>query len=230
MKTAFWARRAHKWIGLIVGVQALLWMIGGVYMTIIPLGVIHGNHLAHAPSERLHAGTTRISQRELMSAYPGATSVKLRQLAGRDVYEVTRNGAPLLVDASSGVAISPLKGDVAEILARQAYQGDGELIDVSWITEAPQEVSTRPVPMWAASFSDWNETTLYFSPQTGELLARRHNLWRWFDFVWMLHIMDYETRSDVNNTLLRVATFMGLIFSLSGVWLLLYSFRRRANA
>lgn len=33
MKPAFWARRAHKWIGLVIGVQALLWMLSGVYMT-----------------------------------------------------------------------------------------------------------------------------------------------------------------------------------------------------
>ena len=37
MKPAFWARRAHKWIGLVIGVQALLWMLSGVYMTVVPL-------------------------------------------------------------------------------------------------------------------------------------------------------------------------------------------------
>ena len=42
--------------------------------------------------------------------------------------------------------------------------------------------------------------------------------------------MDYEARSDVNNTLLRVASAVGLVFVLSGAWLLFYSFRRRAAA
>jgi hypothetical protein len=51
-----------------------------------------------------------------------------------------------------------------------------------------------------------------------------------FDFLWMLHIMDYEQRSNVNNTLLRVASTVGLLFMLSGVWLLFYSFRRRSAA
>ena len=68
---------------------------------------------------------------------------------------------------------------------------------------------------------------MYFSPDTGELLARRHNLWRGFDFLWMLHIMDYETRDDVNNLLLRAASVTGLLFALAGIWLLFYSFRRR---
>lgn len=84
--------------------------------------------------------------------------------------------------------------------------------------------------MWAVHYADAGETTLYFSPYSGELLARRHSLWRWFDFLWMFHIMDYEARSDVNNTLLRVASAVGLLFVLSGAWLLFYSFRRRNAA
>jgi hypothetical protein len=45
MKPAFWARRAHKWIALAIGVQALLWMLSGLYMTVISLDIIHGDHL-----------------------------------------------------------------------------------------------------------------------------------------------------------------------------------------
>src|SRR3546814_9748490 len=59
--------------------------------------------------------------------------------------------------------------------------------------------------LWRVEFADNSESTLYLSPQTGELIAKRHDLWRWFDFLWMFHIMDYEERADVNNTLLRVA-------------------------
>jgi hypothetical protein len=46
----------------------------------------------------------------------------------------------------------------------------------------------------------------------------------------MLHIMDYDKRTDVNNLLLRVASGVGLIFALSGAWLVFYSFRRRSAA
>src|SRR3546814_16929963 len=94
-----------------------------------------------------------------------------------------------------------------------------------------RSVGGAPVPMWRVEFADNSESTLYLSPQTGELIAKRHDLWRWFDFLWMFHIMDYEERADVNNTLLRVAASLGLLFALSGVWLLIYSFskkRRRA--
>ncbi|HEY0661289.1 MAG TPA: PepSY domain-containing protein [Lysobacter sp.] len=230
MKPAYWARSAHKWIGLVVGVQALLWMISGVYMTVVPLEIIHGDHLAHVRGTPLQVAATRIEPATLQQSFPGLTSLKLKTLLGREVYEVRQGKRLSLVDAHTGAQISPLKEADARALAKAAYQGDASVRAVDWVTRAPQEVASRPVPMWAVHFDDRGQTTLYFSPDNGELLARRHSLWRWFDFLWMFHIMDYDTRSDVNNSLLRVAAIGGLLFALSGAWLLVYSFRRRSAA
>ena len=47
----------------------------------------------------------------------------------------------------------------------------------------------------------------------------------------MIHIMDYDTRDDMNNALLRFATILGVTTALSGAWLVYFSFRRqRAEA
>jgi len=62
------------------------------------------------------------------------------------------------------------------------------------------------------------------------LVARRHQLWRWFDFLWMLHIMDYDQRIDANNLLLRISASLALLFSLSGAGLLVYSLRGKAGS
>ena len=230
MQASFWVRRTHKWIGLVVGVQALLWMISGVYMTVVPLEIIHGDHLAHVHGAPVSTGATRIDSRKLGELHPGLTGFKLKTLLGREVYEIRQGKELALVDAATGTRLSPLDRDAARRLADDVYTGEAKIRDIEWITKAPQEVAKRPVPMWAVHYDDMNRTTLYFSPHTGELLSRRHELWRWFDFVWMFHIMDYEERTDVNNTLLRVATATGLAFALSGLWLLLYSFNRRKQA
>lgn len=230
MQKSFWVRRAHKWIGLVIGVQALLWMISGLYMVVVPLEVIHGDHLAHLHGDPLNPNAARMSSTELGRLYPGLTSVKLKTLAEREVYEIRQGTKAALLDASSGAKISPIPEATVRSLAAGAYTGDGPITKVEWITTAPQEVHTRPVPLWAVHFDDGGKTTFYYSPDTGELLARRHELWRWFDFLWMFHIMDYETRDDVNNTLLRIASITGLGFALSGAWLLLYSFTRRKRA
>ncbi|QOY92976.1 PepSY domain-containing protein [Massilia sp. UMI-21] len=227
MQIAFWVRRAHKWIGLVIGVQALLWMISGLYMVVVPLEVVHGDHLAHVPTERLNPSATRITQARLHERYPGITSLRMKSLLGKEAYEIKQGQQTTLVDAADGKKLSPLGREDVVALADAAYVGEGSIRGVEWVTKAPQEVGARPVPLWAVHYDEPGKTTLYFSPFTGDLVARRHELWRWFDFLWMFHIMDYEERENVNNTLLRVASISGLAFALSGAWLLFYSFTRR---
>ena len=227
MKTAFRVRRAHQWIGLVIGVQALLWMISGLYMVVVPLEVVHGDHLAHVPTEQLDPSSRRITQAQLHAGHPGITSVRMKRLLGREVYEIRQDKKTSLVDAASGKTISPLDRDAIVALADAAYVGEGSIRGIEWVARAPREVGARPVPLWAVHYDGPGKSTLYFSPYSGDLVARRHELWRWFDFLWMFHIMDYEERANVNNSLLRIASMTGLAFALSGAWLLFYSFRRR---
>ncbi len=226
MKPAFWARRAHKWIALIVGAQAFLWMLSGLYMTVISLDIIHGDHLAHVRSEPLRIGTLSPDQATLLRRYPGVTGFKLKQFMGQTVYEIRQGDQIALVD-TAGTKLSPLGEDRVRALATSLYQGQAPIQSVELLQNAPKEVANRRAPLWQVNFSDQAQTSLYLSPFTGELLARRHSLWRWFDFLWMFHIMDYESRTDVNNGLLRTFASIGLLFALSGLWLLLYSFRKR---
>ncbi len=230
MNPSFWARKTHKWIGLVIGVQALLWMISGVYMTAISLDVIHGDHLAHVFDEPLKRDKPRVDVARIGELYPGFEALKLKTFIGKEVYEVRHGGKTHLLDARDATLLSPLSREQILERAKEVYQGEAQVREVTWVTKAPQEVAKRPVPMWAVRFDDRADSTLYFSPSTGDLLARRHDLWRLFDFLWMLHIMDYDTRADVNNTLLRVAAGSGLVFALSGLWLVFYSFRRRNQA
>lgn len=230
MKPAFWARKAHKWIGLVIGVQALLWVCSGLYMTSISIDVIHGDHLAHAEQMPLEHSQVRVTPEVLSERFPGMQRFRLKRFLSAQVYEVHHASGISLVDATSGKVLSPLPEAAIRKAALALYQGESSMQAVSLLRQAPQEVQGRPVPLWQIRFADRGETTLYLSPDTGELLAKRHSLWRWFDFLWMFHIMDYETRTDVNNSLLRVATAIGFLFALSGVWLLFYSFSKRRAA
>ncbi len=229
MRPAFWARRTHKWVAWALGIQALLWMASGLYMTAISIDTIHGDHLVRpADTTALSPSVALLSADALAARHPDMLSFKLKRFMGREVFEVREaSGIAMLVDAQSGARVGPLDIDAARQLAVSHYVGTAPVEAVEWLDHAPQEVSTRPVPLWRVSFADRKETTLYLSPHTGELLAKRHDLWRWFDLFWMLHIMDYDTRDDINNWLLQLASWIGVAFSLTGVWLLFYSFRRR---
>lgn len=212
-----------------MGVQALLWMASGVYMTVVPIDIIHGDHLTHTAGEPLAKTLRRLSVAELVERHPGVSSFRLKSLLGREVYEIERLGKTELVEAQSGKAIGSLNEKAVRALSAESYHGDDPIVKVELLTTAPAEVGNRKAPIWAVHYANLGRTTLYFSPTSGELLAKRHELWRWFDFLFMLHIMDYEERSDVNNTLLRVASASGVLFALSGLWLLMYSFKRRGS-
>lgn len=226
---AFWARRTHKWIAWIVGLQALLWMASGLYMTAVPIDTIHGDHLGR-PDDSFVDAPGLVDPMALASRYRGATAWRLKRQLGTEVLEIHHAGGVALVDARSGAELGAPDEARVRALATAYYTGNAPIGAIALLAASPQEVSNRPAPLWRVEFADRHETTLYVSATTGDLLARRHDLWRWFDLFWMLHIMDYDERSDANNTLLRVASALGVAFAATGVWLLFYSFKRKRPA
>ncbi len=231
MKPAFLARTLHKWLALIVGVQLAIWTLSGFYMVVVDLDFIHGDPLVRNLRTPLELPPEMMSPSQVVARYPEATGIALRALPGLPaVYEVTRAGRPVLLDAASGEELSPLPEATVRALARAYYAGQGDIASVRLIErDPPLEIQSRPLPLWRVDFDDWLATSLYIHPDTGRLVTRRHRFWRWFDFFWMLHIMDYESRADVNNGLLRGATVIGAITVASGLWLLYFSFRRRRS-
>src|SRR3546814_14163009 len=93
------------------------------------------------------------------------------------------------------------------------------------MTDVKLEVRDQETPMWSVTFEDGEGTTLYVAGQNVRVLERRYDTWRIFDFVWMLHIMDYTGRQDFNNPLVIMAGSGGLWIALSGIWLLVPCFR-----
>lgn len=225
-KALFW-RRTHRVLALIVGVQALLWMASGLYMTAISIDVIHGDHLAH--THRPPLGDIAGLKAPADVGIASGESLRLKSWQGRPVYEVGKGAKARLVDARSGAVLTPLGRSTAQAIAQGLYQGDGGVESVTWLTRAPQEVGMRPAPMWRVRFADGVATTLYISPFTGERLATRHTLWRAFDVMWMLHIMDYRTREDIGNPLLRIAAGLGLLLTIAGLALSVWALRGRGR-
>ncbi|MDH4260266.1 MAG: PepSY domain-containing protein, partial [Gammaproteobacteria bacterium] len=76
-------------------------------------------------------------------------------------------------------------------------------------------------------FNDPRKTTIYVSSTTGQVIARRNDIWRLYDFFWMLHIMDYRERVNFNHALLIGASALALGLAASGFWLLFYRVRLR---
>lgn len=230
MRPSLLSRTLHKWLGLFLGLQVVLWTLSGFYMVVVDLDFIHGDPLVRNVQVPLSGDLPQTPFSDVAYRYANVTQVSLRSLPGfaAPVYEVTTNGRHVLVDAADGRQLSPISEGRIRELARQYYAGKGQLGALTLIErDGPLEIQSRPLPLWRADFDDWLETSLYVHPDTGTLVTRRHRFWRWFDFLWMFHIMDFDTRTDMNNGLLRATTIMGLVTVLSGGWLLYFSFRRK---
>ncbi len=217
MKFKTWVQRIHLWAGLILGIQVLLWMVSGVVMSWFPIELVRGETRAFiSPPLELDAQTYASPGGVIVQA-PGATSVELRRFMGRTVYVASdASGAIAMFDASSGQKLTPLKEADARRIAKQDFVGDGEIARVRLLDYPPQEYR-RETPVWRVEFDDKMNTRLYISPSSGEVRARRNDIWRLYDFFWMLHIMDYEEREDFNNPLVMIAAAAGFVFALSGM-------------
>jgi hypothetical protein len=221
------ARKTHKWLALVLAIQAVFWTLSGIYMTAVHIDIIHGDRLVKTAAPQPLALTGLVEPAHLAHLAPGLTSARLDTQLGQPVYIVQAAAGPALFDARTGAKLSPLNEEQARLRAQALFAEKGRVLRAALLTKAPLEIQTRPAPIWRVDFEGaWNPT-FYISPHTGELVSRRHDLWRTFDFVWMFHIMDYDDRQDVNNILLRGFTWLAVLGSATGAWLLLYSFRRR---
>jgi uncharacterized iron-regulated membrane protein len=219
------ARKTHKWLGLFIGLQVVIWSLSGLYMTAVHIDIIHGDHLVRTGPPKGAAAAGLIDP--LAAAGGQAQGVRLAWVRGQPLYVVKGESGEKAVDARSGRPVPPPTAAEIRAIATATYTGGEPIASAALISDIPGEIRGRKPPLWRVEFDQWNKPTLYFSPLTGELLTRRHELWRIFDFVWMLHIMDYDERENVNNTLLRVFTWGAVLMALSGAWLLLFAFPRK---
>ncbi|HET9447329.1 MAG TPA: PepSY domain-containing protein [Steroidobacteraceae bacterium] len=229
MQPSLLSRSLHKWLALFVGLQLLVWAVTGFFMVAVDLDFIHGDSLVRNLRTPLANAKTALPVSELTSRYPEITAFSMHALPtlSTPVYELTAAGRRVLVDAATGRQLSPLSAGLIRELARSYYAGSGQLSSATLLEhEVPMEVRGRAPPLWRVDFDDWLQTTLYLHPDTGALVTRRHRVWRWYDFQWMLHIMDYSEREGPTGVVSRVATVLGVITVLSGVWLLYFSFWR----
>ena len=229
MNKSFLARSLHKWFGLIVGLQVLIWLATGLYMVVLDLDFIHGDPLVRNVLQTVTVpGSSRVSVAALRAQYTDATDIGLRPVMGTSFFTVTTPEKRYLISPQSGQVISPLDEEFASKIAVFHLNGEASIREARLITsDPPREIGPRRLPLWRIDFNDRYSTSFYIDSYTGALVTRRHQYWRVFDFFFMLHIMDYDERSDAHNLLLQIAQFTGVIFGLSGLWLLFYSFRKR---
>ena len=224
MKAKKFVQRLHRWLGLILGAQVLLWMLSGVVMSWFHISLVRGETNSTMLFTPELEARSYASPGGAIAQMDGVTEVTLRTFLGKPVYEVTASNGAALFSARTGAKISPITEKQVREIATTDYVGEAKIANIVRLTKTPGEYRGA-TPVWQVSFDDNLKTRLYISPDTGVVEARRNKIWRLYDFFWMLHIMDYKEREDFNNPLLKAASATGLLFALTGLSLVFIRLR-----
>ena len=218
-----WWFSIHKWVGLVVGLQILAWTVSGLFMTWFPIEQVRSEaNIRETKPRDLRAAVNLISAEKAIEAVGVPVSrLELVDVAGRWMWRIDSAGkAHMLIDAEKGRVISPLDETRAREIATADFAGQGKIVSATLITaDAPIEYRST-LPVWQLVFDDADATHLYVAPLTGKVAARRSGLWRSYDFLWSLHIMDYSEREDFNHWPIILMSLLGLVLTITGIGLL----------
>ena len=139
---------------------------------------------------------------------------------------VLADGKTRLGDPLRGTLLPALNAaDAArEIMSR--YRGKAAIASVTRTgADNPPLDLRRPIAAWQVAMSDG--TRFYVDAGSGEVVARRTGWWRFYDFMWGLHIMDPADREDTHNPWVVTFALISLATVILALILLPMTIRRR---
>lgn len=211
-KTALKIRKTHRYLGLFIGIQFIMWTVSGLYFSWTDIDEIHGDdYRKHHIEEPIFTNLENPSR-----IIPGLeiSSLELKEIAGNPYYLINQD---FLIHAKTGEKKVLSQSDAIAIADKHMIAGL-EIAGVEKIvkTNNHHEYRGGKLPAYVLSFKSPNNLKAYVSIADASFESIRHRDWRWFDFLWMTHTMDYEGRDDFNNLILRIFSALGFITVLSG--------------
>lgn len=226
----YYSKKVHRYLGIFIGVQFLFWTIGGFYFSWTDIEEIRGDHLR----EHIHGLplTANVVSPDVAFAEIRKTEenfklhkVQMIEVLQKPFYEIVfeKNDGKtktVLADAMSGALRGEIGENEAKTIAFNALKEKSAVSETVYLTRenvgGHHEYREKPLPAYAVSFREPSDLTVYVSAQTGRVESFRTDGWRVFDFLWMLHTMDFYGRDDINNYVLRAFSVLGIFTILSG--------------
>jgi len=211
--TALKIRKTHRYLGLFLGLQFLFWTISGLYFSWTNIDEIHGDQFKNLDYQP-KAFNSLISPSE-MDVPDGINTIAIRDIDNIPFYWVNNKQLYNAIDGSQKNSITK---DEALYIAKNHMKSGLEVTSIKQITETGKhhEYREKLLPAYVITYKTDEALKAYVSVKDGKFQTVRHRSWRWFDFLWMTHTMDYEGRDNFNTLVLRTFSLLGLITVLSG--------------
>jgi hypothetical protein len=225
-------RKIHRYLGVFIGIQFLFWTLGGVYFSWNNMDDVHGETLLKQEKNYIKDLNFSVVQKVIDSLKTEAIidsviAVDLMEAFGKPmmVFKYFEGGhlKIQLIDAETGKLRPAFSGQECLELVEQQLKEPIPIIKALFLdkhtTDDHHEYRGKPLPAYAFTLDHPTNTTIYVSTELGQITSVRNNNWRRFDFLWMLHTMDYNTRDHITNWVLRIFSILGILTVLSGFYL-----------
>jgi hypothetical protein len=188
-------RKIHRYLSIFIAIQLLLWTISGIYFAFNKIEMIRGEQY------RL----------------PVETEYRIFNRLGQEIIETNNNSAKTYKTYPGNQKVSILSSDEAIIIAKEKTSLNPIKATLIEKAERGDEFRGRSLPIYKISTDTKDDINIYVNPMTGDIAAIRSDSWRVWDFLWALHIMDYQDRDNINNLLLKFFSVLALISSVTGI-------------
>jgi len=228
----FNTRKIHRYLGVFIGIQFLFWTLGGVYFSWNNMDDVHGETLLKQEKKYFKGLNFSVVQKGIDSLktdvlIDSINAIDLMEAFGKPIvvfnYFEGSNLKIQLIDAETGKLRPPYSGQECLELVEQQLKEPIPIIKAVFLkkhtTDDHHEYRGKPLPAYAFTLDHPTNTTIYVSTELGQITSVRNNNWRRFDFLWMLHTMDYNTRDHITNWVLRIFSVLGILTIFSGFYL-----------
>ena len=218
-----WLRRIHIWLGWIIGIPILIWAITGALMVVTPFDKVRGEDLLAPPAPVAMTAPPVFPPLDARAV----RSLTLEQRASGPRWIIRyHDGGAALADPLSGQLLPAVTAADAEAEVRGRYQGNETIAgtDKTQADDPPIDLR-RPIDAWRVTMTDG--TRFYVNAGSGEIVTHRTETWRFYDFLYGLHIFDVFARDNINNIWAQIFAWVGAVSVVLAIVLLPMTVRRR---
>ena len=209
----FLVRNIHKYLSFFISIQLLLWTVSGIYFAFNKIENVRGEQYREEPN-------FNVDFSKLNFEIDGARNIRVIDRMDQEVLVVDGIYGREYLNFD-GKDVEQLNAEEAKTLSAKQTSLIPESIELVTENIVGSEFRGRALPIYRVkSVNDVGESiNVYLNVYTGEVEAVRSVQWRIWDLMWGFHIMDWETRDDIDNLLLKIFSILALISSITGVLL-----------
>lgn len=229
-------RAWHRWLGLFTSIQLLLWTFSGLFFTVPDITDVRGEQY-RLTKDNLEIESSPKNIAPIQSIIKNDSDfmdedfkIILKKRAQSWVYEVQSSKRKTKIfNAFNGQQLSSIsKSEAIWVVDNKTTM---KPIGVELINEPKigSEYRGRDLPLYRVRVEKPESGVVYIDPTTGDIMAIRTTLWRAWDFLWSLHIMDYRERDDFSHWLIRIFAALSVLTVVSGIVLWIISSKLAQN-